>query len=309
MQPYSDHLWDVTFFKMKNLNLAILAALLSMMCVQGGASIAKQLFPSIGPIGTSTLRIGLSAILLFLINRPNLFKLSQKQWLYCSIYGIGIAAMNLIFYMAIQRIPLGLGVTIEFVGPLFLAFILSKRRIDIVWALLASLGILLIVPWQNSDIDILGVFLALIAGSFWALYIIMGGKVSKIMEGKQAVTIGMLIASACIIPFAIWDGSLSNITTDVFLKGLGVAIFSSALPFTLDMIALGRLPVKAFSILTSLQPAFAAFSGLIFLHEYLSWTQWLSVLCVVMASIGTTVFSGSNKTKLIAEKSINTKQN
>jgi len=169
---------------------------------------------------------------------------------------------------------------------------------DILWALLASIGILLIVPWQNSSIDILGVFLALIAGSFWALYIIMGGKVSKVMEGKQAVTVGMLIASIGILPFAIWDGSLANMNTDVFIKGLGVAIFSSALPFTLDMIALGRLPAKAFSILTSLQPAFAAFSGLIFLHEYLSWTQWLSVLCVVLASIGTTVFNRHKKEKL-----------
>ena len=283
---------------MKNFNLAIIAALLSMMCVQGGASIAKQLFPAIGPIGTSTLRIGMSAILLLIINRPNLWKLTKKQWLYCAIYGIGIAAMNLIFYMAIQRIPLGLGVTIEFVGPLFLAFILSKRKMDILWALLASIGILLIVPWQNSSIDILGVFLALIARSFWALYIIMGGKVSKVMEGKQAVTVGMLIASIGILPFAIWDGSLANMNTDVFIKGLGVAIFSSALPFTLDMIALGRLPAKAFSILTSLQPAFAAFSGLIFLHEYLSWTQWLSVLCVVLASIGTTVFNRHKKEKL-----------
>src|SRR5690606_8356165 len=283
---------------MKNFNLAIIAALLSMMCVQGGASIAKQLFPAIGPIGTSTLRIGMSAILLLIINRPNLWKLTKKQWLYCAIYGIGIAAMNLIFYMAIQRIPLGLGVTIEFVGPLFLAFILSKRKMDILWALLASIGILLIVPWQNSSIDILGVFLALIAGSFWALYIIMGGKVSKVMEGKQAVTVGMLIASIGILPFAIWDGSLANMNTDVFIKGVGVAIFSSALPFTLDMIALGRLPAKAFSILTSLQPAFAAFSGLIFLHEYLSWTQWLSVLCVVLASIGTTVFNRHKKEKL-----------
>ena len=280
---------------MKNFNLAIIATLLSMMCVQGGASIAKQLFPAIGPIGTSTLRIGLSAILLFLINRPNLWKLTKQQWLYCAIYGIGIAAMNLIFYMAIQRIPLGLGVTIEFVGPLFLAFILSKKKMDILWALLATMGILLIVPWQNSNTDIFGVFLALLAGSFWALYIIMGGKVSKVMQGKDAVTVGMLIASIGILPFAIWDGSLTNLTTDVFIKGLGVAIFSSALPFTLDMIALGRLPAKAFSILSSLQPAFAAFSGLIFLHEYLSWTQWLSVLCVVLASIGTTVFSRNKK--------------
>ena len=276
--------------KLKSTNIAVAAALLSMVCVQGGASIAKQLFPAIGPIGTTTLRIGLSAILLYLINRPPIFSFNAKQWLYCAIYGLGIAAMNLIFYMAIQRIPLGLGVTIEFIGPLFLAFALSRRWLDVLWASLACVGILLIVPWNSNDIDIIGLLLAFTAGTFWAVYIIIGGKVSKIMDGRHAVSTGMLIATAFIIPFALWDGSIMSLTPELFLKGLGVAIFSSALPFSLDMIALGRLPAKTFSILTSLQPAFGALSGLLFLSENLSLLQWLSVGCVVLASMGTTIF-------------------
>ncbi|MGN5954307.1 EamA family transporter [Sphingobacterium lactis] len=276
--------------KLKSTNIAVFAALLSMVCVQGGASIAKQLFPAIGPIGTTTLRIGLSAILLYLINRPPIFSFNSKQWLYCAIYGLGIAAMNLIFYMAIQRIPLGLGVTIEFIGPLFLAFALSRRWLDVLWASLACVGILLIVPWNSNDIDIIGLLLAFTAGTFWAVYIIIGGKVSKIMDGRHAVSTGMLIATAFIIPFALWDGSIMSLTPELFLKGLGVAIFSSALPFSLDMIALGRLPAKTFSILTSLQPAFGALSGLLFLSENLSLLQWLSVGCVVLASMGTTIF-------------------
>lgn len=276
--------------KLKSTNIAVVAALLSMVCVQGGASIAKQLFPAIGPIGTTTLRIGLSAILLYLINRPPIFSFNAKQWLYCAIYGLGIAAMNLIFYMAIQRIPLGLGVTIEFIGPLFLAFALSRRWLDVLWASLACVGILLIVPWNSNDIDIIGLLLAFTAGTFWAVYIIIGGKVSKIMDGRHAVSTGMLIATAFIIPFALWDGSIMSLTPELFLKGLGVAIFSSALPFSLDMIALGRLPAKTFSILTSLQPAFGALSGLLFLSENLSLLQWLSVGCVVLASMGTTIF-------------------
>ncbi len=276
---------------MKNKNIAVPAALASMICVQGGASLAKRLFPTLGAIGTSTLRIGLSAIILFLINRPNLSSFSKKQWLYCFIYGLGIAAMNLIFYMAIQRIPLGLGVTIEFVGPLFLALVLSRKVLDILWAVLACAGILLIVPWSSGTVDLVGLFLAFLAGAFWALYIVMGGKVSKVMDSKDAVSTGMLIAAAFIIPFAIWDGQLSKITPVLFAQGLGVAILSSALPFSLDMVALKRLPAKTFSILTSLQPAFAALSGLIFLHEQLTGFQWLSIACVVLASIGTTVFS------------------
>lgn len=279
----------------KNTKIAVPAALLSMICVQGGASIAKQLFPAIGAIGTSTLRIGLSALLLTLINRPKFSEFTKQQWMYAALYGIGIAAMNLIFYMAIQRIPLGLAVTVEFVGPLFLALVLSRKLLDVVWALLACTGILLIVPWTNNDIDLIGLGLALLAGIFWAMYIVMGGKVSKVMEGKNAVTTGMLFATLLIIPFSIWDGAIFEVTPLLLLKGLGVAIFSSALPFSLDFIALKRLPAKTFSILTSLQPAFAAFSGLLFLQETLTFMQWISICCVVAASMGTTIFSNSKQ--------------
>lgn len=207
------------------------------------------------------------------------------------MYGIGLAAMNLIFYMAIQRIPLGLAVTVEFAGPLFLALALSRKLLDVVWALLACVGILLIVPWKSDHIDLVGLGLAFLAGVFWAVYIVMGGKVSKIMDGKDAVTTGMLFASLVIIPFTIWDGAVFNLTPAIFVKGLGVAILSSALPFSLEIMALKRLPAKTFSILMSLEPAFAALSGLVFLAEELTFLQWISIACVIAASIGTTVFS------------------
>jgi len=278
--------FELYILEMKKSNLAIPATLLAIICVQGGASIAKQLFPAIGAIGTVTLRIVLSAVLLTLINRPN-----RQKWQYCAIYGIGLAAMNLIFYMAIQRIPLGLAVTVEFAGPLFLALALSRKLLDVVWALLACVGILLIVPWQNDHVDLIGLGLAFLAGMFWALYIIMGGKVSKIMDGKDAVTTGMIFASLVIIPFTIWDGAVFNLTPTIFVKGLGVAILSSALPFSLEMMALKKLPAKTFSILMSLEPAFAALSGLVFLAEELSFLQWISIACVIAASIGTTVFN------------------
>ncbi|GEN66901.1 MULTISPECIES: EamA family transporter [Chryseobacterium] len=276
---------------MKKSNVAIPATLLAIICVQGGASIAKQLFPAIGAIGTVSLRIVLSAVLLTLINRPKFLQFTKQKWKYCALYGIGLAAMNLIFYMAIQRIPLGLAVTVEFAGPLFLALALSRKLLDVVWALLACVGILLIVPWQSNNIDLLGLGLAFLAGMFWAGYIVMGGKVAKIMDGKDAVTTGMLFASLVIIPFTIWDGAVFNLTPTLFIKGLGVAILSSALPFSLEMMALKKLPAKTFSILMSLEPAFAAFSGLLFLSESLTFLQWISIACVIAASIGTTVFS------------------
>lgn len=277
--------------KKTNTNIAISATLLAIICVQGGASIAKQLFPAIGAIGTVTLRIVLSAIILTLINRPKFSQFTRQMWIYCGFYGTGLAVMNLIFYMAIQRIPLGLAVTVEFAGPLFLALALSRKLLDVIWALLACVGILLIVPWNNDHVDLLGLGLAFLAGMFWALYIVMGGKVAKIMDGKDAVTTGMLFASLVIIPFTVWDGTVFSITPIIFLKGLGVAILSSALPFSLEMIALKKLPAKTFSILMSLEPAFAALSGLVFLSESLSFLQWVSIACVIMASIGTTIFS------------------
>ncbi|WP_153395328.1 EamA family transporter [Chryseobacterium vaccae] len=280
---------------MKKTNTAISATLLAIICVQGGASIAKQLFPAIGAIGTVTLRIVLSAVLLMIINRPKFSEFTRQKWLYCAMYGIGLAAMNLIFYMAIQRIPLGLAVTVEFAGPLFLAIALSRKLLDVVWALLACVGILLIVPWKSNHIDLLGLGLAFLAGLFWAGYIVMGGKVAKIMDGKDAVTTGMLFASLVIIPFTLWDGAVFNITPTIFLKGLGVAILSSALPFSLEMMALKKLPAKTFSILMSLEPAFAALSGFIFLSENLTFLQWVSIACVITASIGTTVFGKAAK--------------
>jgi len=280
----------------KTANVALIAALLSMFCVQGGASFAKQLFPAIGPVATTALRIGLAAILLYLINRTKFWTFNKQQWFYCALYGIGIALMNLMFYMSIQRIPLGLAVTVEFIGPLFLAFLFSRKWLDVIWAILACVGILLIVPWKSNNIDLLGLGYAFIAGSFWAVYILVGGKVSKVLEGKHAVSTGMLIAAIFLIPFALWDGSVMDITPPIFVKGLVVAILSSALPFSLDMVALSKMPAKTFSILMSLQPAVGALSGLILLHEYLNISQWISVLCVVVASVGTTVFSKKKET-------------
>lgn len=269
---------------------AIPAVLLSMLSVQSGSSIAKGLFPVLGASGTCSLRIGLSAIILALINRPNLRGLTLKQWFYCALYGVFLGGMNIFFYLGISRIPLGLGVTIEFVGPLSLALICSRKLKDVAWALLACLGILLIVPWGGGEgIDLIGLLCALLAGTCWALYIVMGGVVSKLATSKQAVTIGLFFATLFILPFGLFSGDLKALNGGYFLLALGVAIFSSAIPFTLDFIGLQKLPAKTFSILMSLHPAFAALFGFLFLNEYLSLNQSLSIICVIIASIGTTL--------------------
>jgi inner membrane transporter RhtA len=276
--------------KNKQLNLPpVPAVLLAIISVQCGAAIAKSLFPAMGAIGTTSIRIGISAVLLLLVYRPNLFQITPKQWKLVVPYGLCLGAMNLIFYLAIARIPIGLAVTLEFIGPLLVAIIGSRRLIDYCWVLLAATGIVLIAPWSNERIDLLGVVFALIAGGLWATYIILGGKISKIMNDGQAVSTGMLFAALLILPFGFYENGLANLTPKLFGMGIALALLSSAIPFTLEMKALGQLPPRTFSILMSLEPAAAAICAFIFLHENLTYYELLAVVCVVIASVGSTL--------------------
>jgi len=276
--------------KNKELNLPpVPAVLLAIISVQCGAAIAKSLFPVIGAIGTTSIRIGISAILLLFAYRPNLFQITPKQWKLVVPYGLSLGAMNLIFYLAIERIPIALAVTLEFIGPLLVAIIGSRRLIDYCWVLLAATGIILIAPWSNNRIDALGVLFALLAGALWAAYIVLGGKISKIMNGGQAVSTGMLFAAILILPFGFYENGLANLTPKLFGMGIALAFLSSAIPFTLEMKALGQLPPRIFSILMSLEPAAAAICAFIFLQENLSFYEILALVCVVIASAGSTL--------------------
>ena len=276
--------------KNKELNIPpIYAVLLAIISVQCGAAIAKTLFPAIGAAGTASIRIGISAIILLLAYRPNLKQITPNQWKIVIPYGLSLGAMNLIFYLGIERIPIGLAVTLEFVGPLLVAIIGSRRLIDYCWVLLAAIGIALIAPWSNKNVDLLGVIFALLAGGFWAAYIVLGGKVSKIMNGGQAVSTGMLFAAILILPFGFYENGLANLTPKFLGMGVALALLSSAIPFTLEMKALGQLPPRTFSILMSLEPAAASICAFIFLQEHLSFYEILAVVCVVTASVGSTL--------------------
>ncbi|MBO9676246.1 MAG: EamA family transporter [Sphingobacteriaceae bacterium] len=262
------------------------AILLSIISVQCGAAIAKALFPQIGAAATASLRIGLSAVILLIAFRPNLFKLTTKQWKYTILYGVCLGVMNMVFYMAIARIPIGLGVTLEFAGPLVLAIFGSKKAIDFIWVILAATGIILITPWTGNGLNLAGILLALLAGVFWAGYIILGGRISKIMKGGEAVAIGMIFATLVILPFGITGGGLSNLSPRLLGLGAALALLSSAIPFTLEMRALKQLPARTFSILMSLEPAMASLAALVFLQEYLTLKECLAVAFVVIASAG-----------------------
>lgn len=285
-----------SLMKSKLLNIPPLpAVLLAILSVQFGAAIAKGLFPSIGAAGTASLRIGLSAVILVIAYRPNLSKLTAKQWKAVIPYGLSLGAMNMVFYLSIERIPIGLGVTLEFFGPLLVAILGSKRVIDFLWVILAGAGIALIAPWTGKGVDLVGALLALTAGGFWAAYILLGGRISKIMNGGEAVTIGMLFATALILPFGIFSGGLSNLNPKLLGLGAALALLSSAIPFTLEMKALKQLPSRTFSILMSLEPAAASICAFIFLQEKLNFTECLAVAFVVIASAGSTLTAKRSK--------------
>jgi inner membrane transporter RhtA len=278
--------------RFRNINIPpIPAVLLAIISVQSGAAIAKTLFPSIGAAGTASLRIGISALILMAVYRPKLTKLTKEQWKFVIPYGLCLGAMNLVFYFAIERIPIGLAVTLEFIGPLMVAVLGSKRAVDFLWVLLAAAGIVLIAPWNTNGVDILGAALATLAGAFWAAYIVLGGKISQKMDGNEAVATGMLLAACLVVPFGIFGGGLEGLTPKFLGMGIALALLSSAIPFTLEMKALGRLPARTFSILMSLEPAAAAICAFIFLQEYLSFNEILAVVFVVAASAGSTITS------------------
>lgn len=268
------------------------AVLLGMVSVQGGAALAKDLFPALGALGTAAVRITLSAVVLLALFRPPLARLGRAQWRAVIPYGVVLGAMNAIFYLSLARIPLGLAVTLEFLGPLAVAVLGSRRLSDFLWVLLAAAGIALLVPWdpaQVNALDPLGVVLALVAGACWAAYILLGGRVSRQFTGGQGVATGMLFAMLAVLPFALVDGVLDRLTPPLLGAGLGVALLSSALPYTLEMAALRALPSRTFGILMSLEPAVAALAGLLFLSERLTLLQWLAVVLVSTASAGSTL--------------------
>lgn len=276
--------------KKSKINIPPLPAVLgAIVSVQAGAAIAKGLFPALGATGTASVRIGLSALILLAVNRPNLKRLNKAQWKAVIPYGLCLGAMNVIFYMSLERIPLGLAVTLEFIGPLLLAVTGSRRLVEFLWVLLAAAGIAFIAPWSEKSIDLVGSLLALLAGGFWAGYIVLGRRTSKILDGGQAVTIGMIFATMIVLPFGIAGGGLSNFTPIMVLSGAALALLSSAIPFTLEMNAMRKIPAQTFSILMSLEPAVAALCGLIFLQELLTFYEWMAVAMVVIASAGATL--------------------
>lgn len=276
---------------------AILVLLIAMISIQGGAALAKTLFPVVGVPATTALRLGLGTIILCAIFKPWRLRFSRQQILPLVLYGIALGGMNYSFYLALHTVPLGIAVALEFTGPLTLALAGSRRPLDFVWVLLALLGLWFLLPiGQNiSGVDLKGALLAVLAGGFWALYILSGQRAGA-EHGPATVAAGSLIASLIFVPAGlIWAGS-GVWNWSLLPIALAMAVLSSALPYTLEMVALTRLPAKTFGTLMSLEPAMAALSGMVFLGETLILAQWLGLLAVILASAGSTLTMRPKKT-------------
>ncbi len=267
---------------------ALAGLLVAMLSFQAGASIAKQLIPAVGAPGTTALRLGLSALLVALVQRPWRHIPSREAWPAVLAYGLSLGTMNFVFYMAIRSIPLGIAVALEFTGPLAVALAHSRRRLDYVWVALAAVGLLLLLPFAPgaAHLDTVGVLFALAAGVCWGLYIVFGQRAAR-AHGPALSAWGMLVAACLIVPVGASDAGGALLSFRVLPLGLGVAVLSSALPYTLEMVALRRLSARTYGILMSFEPALAALVGLLVLGEALTRRQWLAIAAVIVASAGT----------------------
>ncbi|WP_027014936.1 EamA family transporter [Comamonas composti] len=280
----------------------LLAVLGSVSSLGVGTSLAKQLFPVLGAQGTSALRVGFAAMILVAIWRPWRWPLKKAQAWALLRFGVALGLMNLLFYMALRSIPFGLAVAIEFSGPLAVAIYHSRRPVDFVWLALAVLGLALILPFgvlggQGAvSLDPLGMACAAGAAVCWALYIVLGRRLGAIPSG-QAVSLGLLCAALVVVPVGVVQAGAKLLEPSILLFGLFVAAISSALPYSLEMLALRRLPAATFGIALATEPAVAALMGMLLLNEQLSGPQWLAIACIMAAAMGSAISRPGEESK------------
>lgn len=261
--------------------------LIGIVSVQFGAALAKHLFGAVGSLGTVALRLFFAAAVLVLWWRPSL-RMSRRAWTVVLAYGVILASMNLCFYLSLARIPLGIAVTIEFLGPLTVALASSRRWLDAFWAVLAAGGVALLMEGRGT-LDLVGCLFALGAATCWGLYILVSAALGRHTSEGNGLAVGMAVAAMITVPVGAAGKLTALLRPDVLLAGFGVAMLSSVVPYSFELEALRKLPPRVFGILMSLEPAVAALMGLLVLHETLHPTQWLAVLCVVAASAGATL--------------------
>ncbi|MGA0605116.1 EamA family transporter [Phenylobacterium sp. VNQ135] len=268
--------------------LLVLAGLVSQNL---GAAYAKQLFPLVGPLGVSALRISLAALVLCILWRPWRTRRTARQWRSIARYGASLGLMNILIYEAFARIPIGLAVAVEVTGPLAVALVRSRRPVDLAFALLAAAGLVLLLPIVSPvGADPAGLAFAGGAAVTWAAYILLGADVASEGGGGEAVALALAMATVAAAPLGVLQAGAALLQPPVLTAGLGLAVLSSAAPYTLELFALQRLSARAFAQLVSSAPAVAALIGWIALGERLTFTQWLAIGLISLAACGASAF-------------------
>ncbi|NER59417.1 threonine/homoserine exporter RhtA [Pseudomonas sp. MAFF212428] len=275
--------------------------LIAMASIQTGASLAKSMFPMVGAQGTTTLRLIFASVIMLLLLRPWRARFTTNTLRTVIIYGMALGGMNFLFYMSLRSVPLGIAVALEFTGPLAVALYASRRAVDFLWIGLAVIGLLLLIPigQTGASIDLLGASYALGAGACWALYILYGQKAGA-EHGIQTAALGVMVAALFVAPIGIVHAGTALLNPALLPIAIGVAILSTALPYSLEMVALTRMPARTFGTLMSIEPAFGALSGLLFLGEVLSIAQWLAIAAIITASVGATLSMRNQSQPLVA---------
>lgn len=269
---------------------AVLMVIGSCTSLQFGAGLAVQLFPHIGASGVTTLRLGFAALILLAVTRPRLRTWTKQQWLAVVAFGLSLAGMNGLFYEAIARIPLGPAVAIEFLGPLGLAAVLSRRPRDFAWIGLALTGVALLgLDRTSTDLDPVGVAFVLGAGFFWALYILASERVGSAVDGAGGLAVALVVGSLAITPFGA-SGAVEGVSNShYFMLALGTGLLSSVIPYGLELSALRLLPKAVFGVLLALEPVIAAIAGWLILDQGFGWMRAFAVVLVVIAGAGSAI--------------------
>ena len=267
--------------------------MIAMLCFQLGATLAKSLFPLVGAGGTAALRLGVAALILLAVWRPWHIRFTRQQLRTLIVYGVAMGWMNYCFYLAISYIPLGITMALEFTGPLGVALFASRRPIDFLWIVLAALGLVALLPFGlgGQALSVPGVLYALGAGACWALYILFGRRAGA-AHGGQITSLGTVIGAVMIVPIGFAHTGAALLAPAILPLAVGVAVLSSALPYSLEMYAMPRIPTRTFGVLMSLNPALGAVAGLILLDETLSLVQWAAICSIVAASAGSAATRG-----------------
>lgn len=266
--------------------------LLSSFVIQVATVLAKSLFETLGVIGAALICKGFAALFLLILYRPRLRQPSLQHYLLAIGLGVAMAANTLAIYQAIARIPLGIASTLEFIGPLGVALLGSRKPLDLLWVVLAALGIGLLNPIGNANLDPLGIAWALGSGGCWASYILLSSAVGRLFPGKEGLSISMTITALVMMPAGLAEAGTALLSWRVIGLGALIGILGTVLPYTMEYVALKRMPPRIFGVLMSVEPAIAALVGLLFMQEALGLQTWVAIVLVVSAAGGVTWFGG-----------------